>query len=675
MANVFSINEHASTLSDEMLVQIIDETNNSINGAKINIQGDTIKIVSIETIDPITTQIKGLEFKLITIKGVKPHSYYISKYGHVLSVNNNTDKTLFLMKHKTNGRYDTIALSRDPDLPNTNKDQTDNHYYSSIHKLVKFTWDPDDLSYKTMMKPVIKHLDGDNSNNYIGNLVFTEKVGETIFDNLVVNNNVDIDTIKAIARDIRADPDRQMTDIAKAHGVTRGLVADIKYGYSWSKYSGISVGEYMPEEQIPLPKEVVDEIIVKLQEGKTNTEILNEIKYDNLRIGQIVNIRNGTIYRDKTSNLNIPTSSEAYYKHDIVGNKGDTIIFINGVEYKDIVLKDVVPHKYYINRDGVIEDVNWESKKSKTLHMDIHVNGKKTYNQYLLRRNENDWKENFVVCKEDLVLYFWNPPTNYRPKVFDMLEAGNRDQEPRDEYTGEKLKRPSPLTREKAEEIAQYISQNPDVSVSEVGKLFGISRSSVGHLKSGDTFKDICEKYHLRDLVKKNTYAYLTEEKVIEIADYIVANPNETNISIAERFNVHKDTISHIKCKSNFAKLLKDYDFNITPRESFTHLERCMICKMHFVDHMIPADIARSFGKEPHIVSNFLRSKFAEWWQQTYFLTVTIPQFEALYFTNPLSMMNGGKGVTPFDCDQSQQYAPITSSGVTGKGLTPFELI
>ena len=52
------------------------------------------------------------------------------------------------------------------------------------------------------------------------------------------------------------------------------------------------------------------------------------------------------------------------------------------------------------------------------MHLDEHVNGKKTYNQYLLRRTVENFKDRFVVCKEDLMLYFWNPPTNYRPKFF-----------------------------------------------------------------------------------------------------------------------------------------------------------------------------------------------------------------------------------------------------------------
>ena len=669
-------------LNKDQLIDIINEENLSLeNTVSIRMEGNDsgryIRFLNVvQYIDPITlNKISYADgetvFKLINLKGIKPFKYFISKNGYILSLVNKDCKTkMILMSNKLRGNRESIALIRDKSLPNPNKDKTDNHYYTSIHKLVKLIWDPNDVSYKTMLNPIIKHIDGNNYNNNVNNLVWIEKTKHNMFgeeNDRFENNFNSVDEIKSIAEEIKNNPNETIAEMAKRLNVSKHKVSSIKFGESWRRYTGINKGDF---KRAPTPKTLTEEevrsVIDLLKRGKTNVEISNTL---NVELYEVRSIRNKTIYSNR-HNENFISVEESYYSIPVDGTNKDKTIYITGEACKAILLNNIIPYKYYINKEGIVYDINWPTRKAKILHLDKHINGKKSYNQYSLRRKEGDYKDKFVVRKEDLVQYFWNPPTNYTPKSFDMLEVGNRDREPRDEYTGEKIKRPSPMTREDAENIAKYIIDHNETNLKVLSEKFGFSKTAIGHLKSGDTFKDINDKYNLKRYVKRNSFNRLTDEQVLEIANYTIANPNASNIEVAKKFNVHKDTICHIKRKSSFAYLLERYNFNIKPRQSFTYLERCDICKKRFIDNMKLSEIARIYDREPNIIKNFLKSKFAEWWKQTYYINTTIPQFQYDYFVSTLiNTMNNGKGVTPFDVDMKQKYA-----SVTGKGLTPFDI-
>jgi len=679
--NSLIIPNYLPEINKDQLINIINEENSyQENTVPIRLEGDTndrmIRFLNvIDYYDPLLMRNVSYAngetvFKLINLKGIKPFKYFISKNGYILSLIVKDNKTkMLLMSNKLHGNRESIALSRDKSLPNPNKDPADNHYYTSIHKLVKLIWDPNDLSYKTMLNPIIKHLDGNNYNNNVNNLVWVEKTEHNMFgeENERYDNFKSVDEIKRIAEMIKNNPTKSVAQLARELGVVKHKVLAIKFGESWTKYTGISKGYF---ERAPTPRNLTDEefdkIVNLIQEGKTNVEIAEIV---NVPLYDIGSIRNKKTYADRTDSLNFIKVSDSYFQIPVVGNKGDDIVKINEKDCKVILLNNVIPHMYYVDKEGNVYIVNWNMNKAKLLHMDEHVNGKKVYNQYFLRRKEGNFKDRFVVCKEDLVLYFWNPPKDYRPKVFDMLEAGNRDTEKHDLWTGEKLKRPSPMTKEDAEKIAKYITEHPDASNKEMSKLFGFSDTAIGHLKSGDTFKDITEKYGLKQYVK-TMKERLTDEQVVKIANYIVSRPEETNITVAEKFNVSKHIVVNIRSKRNYKHLLDKYDFGSKPRQSFSYSERCDICRKYFVEGTSLTDIAKMYNRNYHIIKNFVESKFAEGWKNSYYANAIIPQFQQLYFASYLiNIMNNGKGVTPFDVQQNQQYAPIT-----GPGITPFDL-
>ena len=385
---------------------------------RINVFGDNIILIT--SYPTMCGYVENKEvFKLITLPEIMPHRYFISSKGIVLSVGNNRNPTdIYVMQYKysKDGSY-RIALTRNPDLPNQNKDQTDKHFYTSIHYLVKRTWDPDDKSYETLLSPVIRHKDGNLRNNDVDNLEWIERHDSNMFGkgtDFVQNRMTSKEEIKSIAKMILDNPDATMRELTELTGYGHDIVSNIKFGKSWSRISGISSGDFEREKHVMFTEDQVNEIIDMILAGYTDTEISDLINIPSWKIGSI---RHKDHFIDLSRDLEFISSQQASYKDEVIGEKGDIIVKINDIEYKDIYLPNaVIPHMYYINRDGEIKIVDWDLKRAKSMHLDEHVNGKKTYNQYLLRRTVENFKDRFVVCKEDLMLYFWNPPTNYRPK-------------------------------------------------------------------------------------------------------------------------------------------------------------------------------------------------------------------------------------------------------------------
>ena len=74
----------------------------------------------------------------------------------------------------------------------------------------------------------------------------------------------------------------------------------------------------------------------------------------------------------------------------------------------------------------------------------------------------------------------------------------------------------------------------------------------------------------------------------------------------------------------------------------------------------------KRFGK-----TNYMNSNYDYNWLQSLYYRNLIRFAFSRYTFQPLycNTMNNGKGVTPFDVDMKQKYAPVT-----GKGLTPFDI-
>lgn len=592
-----------------------------------------------------------ITFRKITIPGVAKDSYFITRNGIVLSTRRvKKDKPLLIMKVKNSSTNRAlIALKIDEDYYKANDipiNNNDKHFYTSIPKLVLLTWRPEDISYQKMMSPIIKHRDNNPYNNDVDNLYWLEKLDDDPFNMGKIKHNITPEKVKEIANYIRRSKDdsrESMCEIARICNVTPGTVARIKYGESWTKFSGISKGEYIP----PAGPEFLTDDEIKLisdliLDRKTDQEISDLTGFS---ITRIYGIRNKKSYIDKTKGLDFIKTRDMQYINDVIGNKGDQEITINDDTYKLITIPNVLENKYYINKSGIVEIVNWNIKRSKELYCNDHQNGKILYHQYNLKRSEepnND--DHLVVRKEILQEYYWNGAVNKDLMKFDIIKTGQGViNNGFDTYTGEKLKRPSPLTHEKAEEIAKYIVAHPDTSVKDLAKIFNISKDSVGHLKSGDTFKDICKKYNLTRYVRAMKDR-ISNDKILEIANYIISHPDETNVKVSELFGVSKHMIVDIRTKRNYTRLLKDFEFNSKPREQFSYADKCKIFKLHN-EGLSNSEIGKMFNRSKFIIKGLFSSKFYQEYLTLINIPVYIPELPNSYYD-----LNVTKQLTPYNC-------------------------
>lgn len=93
-----------------------------------------------------------------------------------------------------------------------------------------------------------------------------------------------------------------------------------------------------------------------------------------------------------------------------------------------------------------------------------------------------------------------------------------------------------------------------------------IDNNNINNLMWMERSKNSSTRLH-RGIGEYNHEAKLTETQVLEIADLILANQS-TLQDIANKFGVHKSTVSNIKRKKTWTYLLSGYDFPIKNMES-----------------------------------------------------------------------------------------------------------
>lgn len=589
-----------------------------------------------------------ITFRKITIPGVIKDSYFITRNGIVLSTRRvKKDKPLLIMKTKYSMlNTPCIALRIDEEYYKANNlpiNNNDKHYYTSIPKLVLLTWRPEDKSYYTMMSPIIKHKDNNPYNNDVNNLYWVEKLDDNPFNMGKISHTLTPEKVKEIGDAIKNNPNATREELAKLFNVNPNIIGSIKFGDSWTKFSGIQKGDYIRDKSYPeLSNEKLNSIINLLQKGKTDIEIS---KRENIRPGKVRDIRSKTQYAKKTKGINFISSNEAYYQNKVIGNKGDQEIKINNNVYKLITITNVLENTYYINNSGSIEAVNWNINRSKKIYCNNHQNGKILYHQYNLNQiNKTNNNGYLVIQKEILQDYYWNNNSDKSLMKFDIIKTGQGILNTgTDDYTGEKLKRPKPLTREKAEEIAKYIISHSNLGVKDIARVFNVSSTAVGHLKSGDTFKDIHNKYDLGKYVR-TVKDRITNEKILEIANYIISHPEETNIQVSEKFNVSKHIIVDIRTKRNYTRLLEGYNFNSKPREQFSYADKCKIFKLHN-EGLSNAEIGKIFNRSNIIIKGLFLSKFYQEWLNLINMQTNIPELPDSYYS-----INTTRQLTPYNC-------------------------
>lgn len=634
---------------ENTIYKILDEANTLLGETKVNIYGDIITLKDIKwSPDYLTRFETNIQFKKITIPGVYPNRYFISKNGYIISVNNPyNDKALYLLKNKINKDQNTIALSRDKNYPNPNKNPNDNHYYISIHKLVKMIWDPGDVSYKTMLNPVIKHIDGNTLNNNVENLAWIERTDHKLFGKTNDEYSKLFKTtneIESVVKEIKNNPNESISSMSKRLDISRGQITNIKYGISWSKYSGINKGDYNKAfTPIRLTDNQIQDISSMILQRKTDCEISEKL---NIPIHIVKDIRAKHVHKNVTESLDFIPNNVAKYKNIVIGNEGDSEVLINDKIYKLVDIPNILKNKYYISKDNDLQVIDWRIKYSKPLRVFKRTAGRLTYVRVILLKTD---KSPFEIRVDQLGDYVWNKHLDIKPIWYQLFETGKN-------YKVIPKSRPTPMTREKAEEIAKYIVDHPNESSISVGERFGFSRNAISHLKSGDTFKDICEKYNLSSLVK-NKPGKLEDEKILQIADYIVAHPDETVGQIANKFNTSNDVIIRIRTKSAYKHLLTNYDFSFKSRKSFSYDDKIAMCNMKYNLGLGDTEIGKIMNRSREVIKQFFKSSFVQEWLAN---TVSMRQIQYILSTQK---------VTPFTKPDSDGYV-FTNS----KPVTPFDI-
>lgn len=163
----------------------------------------------------------------------------------------------------------------------------------------------------------------------------------------------------------------------------------------------------------------------------------------------------------------------------------------------------------------------------------------------------------------------------------------------------------SKITNKEAEKVCKLIMKGK--SNKEISEKLGIAEKTIQHIRSGETWKAISEKYDFPKL--GDSVPYTTDDEVIHKICKLLVEHKYSDVEIANKCEVKREYVKDIRTKRRRRDISDQYDFDTSKVEKITKEDIEKVCQLLEEKNLSQGKIAKEVGICQSLVSEIYNKK------------------------------------------------------------------